>query len=75
MKATIHYDTGDTSEASAIVSKISKILHYLEFIYKGKNYILGKHKLAEHGIVRITQNSGGKILWSLNPKRRKRRKQ
>ena len=43
MKATIHYDTGDTSEASAIVSKISQDFTLRSILStKGKIYILGQ---------------------------------
>ena len=67
MKATILYDTGDTSTVGFMIYK--KQLHFIRFRDRGEYYILGRKCLAQTGIIKVTQNSDGKILWALNPKR------
>jgi len=64
MKATIHYDNGDTAHVNARMYKGG--LQCIEFEYNGERYILWHTKLAEHGIIRVTARSSGKTLWSLN---------
>ena len=64
MKATIHYDTGDTYP---VIAWFNSATNYIKFYYKGEPYILGRDKLAEHGIIRVTNTETGKTLWSLNP--------
>ena len=64
MKATIHYDTGDTYPA---IAWFNSVTNYIKFYYKGEPYILGRDKLAENGIIRVTNTETGKTLWSLNP--------
>lgn len=63
MKATIHYDNGDTATVTARMCKIG--LHYIEFLHNGEKYILGSPKLAEHGIIKVTTGKN-RVLWSLN---------
>lgn len=63
MKATIHYDTGDIYP---IIAWLIGVTNYIKFYIKGEPYILGKEKLAETGIIRVT-DADGKTLWSLNP--------
>ncbi|MXV73453.1 hypothetical protein F4Z99_04140 [Candidatus Poribacteria bacterium] len=64
MKATIHYDNGNTAPVTA--KMYTGGLHYIEFRYNGETYVLGHTKLAEHGIIQVTKDSNGKTLWSLN---------
>ena len=64
MKATIHYDNGDTAPVNARM--YTGGLHYIEFKYNGERYVLGHTKLAEHGIIRVTARVNNKKLWSLN---------
>ena len=63
MKATIHYDTGDTYPC---IAWFNKATNYIKFYYYGEPYVLGRSKLAETGIIRITADKTGEVLWSLN---------
>ena len=63
MKATIHYDTGDTYP---VVSYLIGVTNYVKLYYKGQPYIIGRNKLAENGIIRVTADADGETLWSLN---------
>ena len=65
MKATLHYDNNNTAPVNAVLSQ--KKLHYIEFSHNGEIYIMGKNKLAQNGIIRVT-DTNEKTLWSLNPK-------
>ena len=69
MKATIHYDNGHTYPVKAIFSDIynKKVLNHIQFTQNGTAYIIGKNKLAENGIIRVTKDSNEKTLWALNP--------
>ena len=64
MKATIHYDTGDTYPV--IVWNIPGIANWIRFYLKGEPYVLGQKRFAENGIIRVTNAATGETLWSLN---------
>ena len=64
MRATIHYDNGDTTSVTARM--YTGGLHYIEFQYNGYRYILGHKNLAENGIIKVTARASGRTLWSLN---------